>query len=134
MYELFLPLILSEWQLFIVMIRLRTQETTKSRRKPPKTAETAKRRPYHISRTALSYELLLPLILIRMATFHINILIPNSKANKSTPKTSQEMSYELHLQLILENGHLYCLFAGWQKTPSSAVANQVCHLSSFSVF
>ena len=58
----------------------------------PKTAKNRQNRqktPIPYLKNGSSYVLLLPLILIRMATFSCNASIPNSKDDQKTPKTRQ---------------------------------------------
>ena len=49
----------------------------------------AQKTPFSYLKNGLSYELHLPLVLIRIAMFHNNISILNSKGDSKTPKTTE---------------------------------------------
>ena len=91
-----------ELPLRLILIRMATFESnilipsSKDDQKMPKTTENLQnyqKTPIRYLKNSLLYELLLPLILIRMATFESNILILSSKDDQKTPKTGKRRKY-----------------------------------------
>jgi hypothetical protein len=75
-----------------------------------KTPKTAQKTPISYLKNGSSYELLLPLILIRMATFYCNISNPHSIDGQKTPKTAENRQNRQKTPIpYLKNGSSYVL-------------------------